>query len=144
MLSLKKIYLKVVSLCFSKTRDMVNPMNLETNIQTTKINHISIFNYHENTTYGFVENKLTTLIIDSTVQFLLLYIHPVLFVIFTILLAIKNTIMPIQNPRILSGFRKKKYSSGVLRHEQKLVNYCTFVTIVYGKYIEEIIFIISL
>lgn len=84
------------SLCFSKTRDMVNPMNLETNIQTTKINHISIFNYHENTTYGFVENKLTTLIIDSTVQFLLLYIHPVLFVIFTILLAIKNTIMPIQ------------------------------------------------
>ena len=92
----KKIYLKVVSLCFSKTRDMVNPMNLETNIQTTKINHISIFNYHENTTYGFVENKLTTLIIDSTVQFLLLYIHPVLFVIFTILLAIKNTIMPIQ------------------------------------------------
>lgn len=49
-----------------------------------------------------------------------------------------------QNPRILSGFRKKKYSSGVLRHEQKLVNYCTFVTIVYGKYIEEIIFIISL
>lgn len=96
MLSLKKIYLKVVSLCFSKTRDMVNPMNLETNIQTTKINHISIFNYHKNTTYGFVENKLTTLIIDSTVQFLLLYIHPVLFVIFTILLAIKNTIMPIQ------------------------------------------------
>lgn len=97
MLSLKKTYLKVVSLCFSKTRDMVNPMNLETNIQTTKINHISIFNYHENTTYGFVENKLTTLIIDSTVQFLLLYyIHPVLFVIFTILLAIKNTIMLIK------------------------------------------------
>lgn len=40
--------------------------------------------------------------------------------------------------------KKKKNSSGVLRHEQKLVNYCTFVTIVYGKYIEEIIFIISL
>ena len=96
MLSLKKIYLKVVILCFSKTRDMVNPMNLETNIHTTKINHISIFNYHENTTYGFVENKLTTLIIDSTVQFLLLYIHPVLFVVFTVLLAIKNTIMPIK------------------------------------------------
>lgn len=97
MLSLKKYILKgCKSLCFSKTRDMVNPMNLETNIQTTKINHISIFNYHENTTYGFVENKLTTLIIDSTVQFLLLYIHPVLFVIFTILLAIKNTIMTIK------------------------------------------------
>ena len=71
-------------------------MNLETNIQMTKINHISIFNYHENTTYGFVENKLTTLIIDSSVQFLLKYIHPVLFVVFTILLAIKNTIMPIK------------------------------------------------
>ena len=123
---------------------MVNPMNLETNIQTTKINHISIFNYHENTTYGFVENKLTTLIIDSTVQFLLLYIHPVLFVIFTILLAIKNTIMPIQILEYYQVLEKKKYSSGVLRHEQILVNYCTFVTIVYGKYIEEIIFIISL
>lgn len=84
------------SLCFSKTRDMVNPMNLEANIQMTKINHISIFNYHENTTYGFVENKLTTLIIDSTVQFLLKYIHPVLFVVFTILLAIKSTIMTIK------------------------------------------------
>ena len=75
---------------------MLNPRNLEKNIQTTKINHISIFKYHENTTYGFVENKLTTLIIDSTVQFLLSYIHPVLFVIFTILLAIKNTIMTIK------------------------------------------------
>ena len=109
MLSLKKYILKgCKSLCFSKTRDMVNPMNLETNIQTTKINHISIFNYHENTTYGFVENKLTTLIIDSTVQFLLLYIHPVLFVIFTILLAIKKYNHDDQNPRILSGFRIKK------------------------------------
>ena len=97
MLSLKKYILKgCKSLCFSKTRDMVNPMNLETNILTTKINHISIFNYHENTTYGFAENKLTTLIIDSTVQFLLSYIHPVLFVIFTISLAIKNTIMTIK------------------------------------------------
>lgn len=98
------------SLCFSKTRDMVNSMNLETNIQTTKINHISIFNYHENTTYGFVENKLTTLIIDSTVQFLLqnLYIHPVLFVIFTILLAIKNTIMPIKILEYYQVLEKKK------------------------------------
>ena len=86
-----------MSLCaFHKTRDMLNSRNLEKNIQTTKINHISIFKYHENTTYGFVENKLTTLIIDGTVQFLLSYIHSVLFVIFTILLAIKNTIMTIK------------------------------------------------
>ena len=87
---------------------MVNPMNLETNIQMTKINHISIFNYHENTTYGFVENKLTTLIIDSTVQFLLSYIHPVLFVIFTILLAIKNPIVTIKTLEYYQVLELKK------------------------------------
>lgn len=109
MLSLEKKYFKVVSLCaFHKTREMLNPRNLEKNIQMTKINHISIFNYHENTTYGFVESKLTTLIIDSTVQFLLLYIHTVLFVVFTILLAIKKYNNADQNPRILPGFRIKK------------------------------------
>lgn len=109
MLSLKKIYLKVVSLCFSKTRDMVNPMNLETNIQTTKINHISIFNYHENTTYGFVENKLTTLIIDSTVQFLLLYNYTSSVVChFHNITCHKKYNHADQNPRILSGFRIKK------------------------------------
>ena len=52
--------------------------------------------------------------------------------------------MPIKILEYYQVLEKKKYSSGVLRHEQKLVNYCTFVTIVYGKYIEEIIFIISL
>ena len=109
MLSLEKKYFKVVSLCaFHKTREMLNPRNLEKNIQMTKINHISIFNYHENTTYGFVESKLTTLIIDSTVQFLLLYIHPVLFVIFTILLAIKNTIMTIKTLEYYQVLELKK------------------------------------
>ena len=109
MLSLEKKYFKVVSLCaFHKTREMLNPRNLEKNIQMNKINHISIFNYHENTTYGFVESKLTTLIIDSTVQFLLLYIHPVLFVIFTILLAIKNTIMTIKTLEYYQVLELKK------------------------------------
>lgn len=84
-------------------------MNLETNIQMTKINHISIFNYHENTTYGFVENKLTTLIIDSTVQFLLKYNYTSSVVCrFHNITCHKKYNHADQNPRILSGFRIKK------------------------------------